>query len=289
MHDVPGEHEAELEEAPEVAEEILSYYEQGKEDGRLSNTPEGKLEFARTKDLLLRFLPKPPAVVYDVGGGPGMYATWLAALGYEVHLLDPVPLHLQQAMEASEKQPDHPISEFLLQDAREIMLGGETADAVLLMGPLYHLPNPNDRRWALSESLRVLKSRGVLLAVGISRFASVLDGLKRKLVDDPEYVEIMTNDLATGEHLNTSTTGQDYFTTSYLHPPTEFRRELANAGFQNTELYAIEGPAWMLSELGHYMDGKEKTEALLALIKSIESETSLIGASAHILAVGRKA
>ena len=51
--------------------------------------------------------PPPPRVVLDVGGGPGRYACWLAVGGYDVHLVDPVPRHVEQALAASAAQPDH--------------------------------------------------------------------------------------------------------------------------------------------------------------------------------------
>ena len=74
---------------------MRAFYDRGDERDRLSTW--SWLEFARTKELLLRHLPPAPARVLDVGGGPGAYAVWLAELGYDVHLVDPVPLHVEQA------------------------------------------------------------------------------------------------------------------------------------------------------------------------------------------------
>lgn len=56
-----------------------------------------QLERERTREVLERHLPRPPAVVLDVGGGAGAYALWLARKGYRVHLVDPVALHVTQA------------------------------------------------------------------------------------------------------------------------------------------------------------------------------------------------
>src|SRR5713101_7466630 len=80
-------------------DEILAYYNQGAEAERLAHGA-GRLELARTQELLRRYLPPAPAVVYDVGGGSGAYACWLARRGYAVHLLDAVPLHVAQARDA---------------------------------------------------------------------------------------------------------------------------------------------------------------------------------------------
>src|SRR3954471_16389391 len=76
--------------------DLLEYYAQGKEAGRLERGI-GPLERARTQEVVQRFLPASPAVIHDVGGGPGAHAFWLAELGYTVHLVDLAPLHIEQA------------------------------------------------------------------------------------------------------------------------------------------------------------------------------------------------
>ena len=65
----------------------LAFYEAGAEFGRLRNGI-GRIEFARTKEILMDTLPEPPAVICDIGGAYGEYAWWLTSLGYEVHLFD---------------------------------------------------------------------------------------------------------------------------------------------------------------------------------------------------------
>lgn len=70
------------------------------------------------QELLLRGLPPPPAVILDVGGGSGVYAHWLAAQGYTVHLVDGVPLHVEQARQASATQGAFPLASAEVGDAR---------------------------------------------------------------------------------------------------------------------------------------------------------------------------
>src|SRR5690348_12611249 len=72
-----------------------AYYERGMERERLSDG-RGELEFVRTTEIVLRRLPAPPAVVADIGGGPGRYALWLASLGYQVEHRDLMPLHVSR-------------------------------------------------------------------------------------------------------------------------------------------------------------------------------------------------
>ena len=90
------------------AEEVSSHYASGYEADRL-NTGSGQLECERTQELLMRFLPSAPATIMDVGGGPGVYACWLAKKGYEVHLTDIAPLHVEMAIAASGRQLQAPL------------------------------------------------------------------------------------------------------------------------------------------------------------------------------------
>ena len=92
----------------QLSDEILSFYRQTQESKRLTTQTKGQLEFVRTQEIIKRYLPPPPAVVLDIGGGSGPYASWLAKTGYEVHLVDPVDLHIEQAKEASSQQAEHP-------------------------------------------------------------------------------------------------------------------------------------------------------------------------------------
>ena len=185
--------------APSDYSEMLSYYDGFDEAGRLARGS-GILEVARMQQLIQRFLPPPPGVVLDVGGGPGRYSCWLAENGYEVHLVDPVEKHVKQAREASESQPCHPLATATLGDARSLNRGDDSADAVLLMGPLYHLTARDHRLSALREAHRVLKPGGLLVAKAINRFASLLDGLSKGFIDDPNFVSILRRDLKEGQH-----------------------------------------------------------------------------------------
>jgi SAM-dependent methyltransferase len=116
-----------------VDEDIRSYYELGLERDRLVQGY-SRIEFERTKELLVRHLPAPPARVLDVGGGPGAYASWLADRGYGVQLVDALPLHVEQATELAAGRFSAVVG-----DARRLDEPDASWDAVLLLGPLYHL------------------------------------------------------------------------------------------------------------------------------------------------------
>jgi len=271
---------------PSLAEEITKYYEMGLEAQRLSSA-EGELEFVRTKEIISRYLPGPPAVVLDVGGGPGAYACWLAKEGYEVHLIDPVPLHLKQARQASQLQPGSPISSIVLGDARRLAHPGGYAEVVLLLGPLYHLTERSERISALREAHRVLKQGGLLFAVGISRFASTLSGLVEGHFSDAGFVAIAKRGVLEGQHRN-PTGKANYFTTAFLHHPEELREEVLAAGFAVEGVLAVEGAAVFLQDLEEQWRDPARQERVLEALRWLENEPSVKGITGHIIAVASK-
>jgi len=131
-----------------------------------------------------------------------------------------------------------------------------------------------------------------VLCALISRFASALDGLGRHFLDDPVYQEIVRRDLEDGQHRDPSPDGtrgrRTYFTIAYLHRPEEIGAELAEAEFEHHTTLAIEGPAWLLQDLDARWADAERRSTLLELVRALEAEPSLLGASSHLLAVGRK-
>jgi len=262
-------------------EEFLSHYQQVREDLRLEQDL-GRLELARTQELILRHLPKPPGVVLDVGGAAGVYSAWLGALGYETHLIDPVPHHVEEARKLST-----PIKSATVGDARKLSQADGSVDAVLMLGPLYHLTEREERLAALGEAHRVLRAGGMLYAAAISHFASLLDGLARGLIDDLRFVSIVDQDLTCGQHRN-PTDNPNYFTTAFFHRPEELSSEIAEAGFSMIELAAIEGPGWLARDFEARWDDAARREQLLMLVRKVEHEPALLGLSLHILAVARK-
>jgi len=247
----------------------------------------GRLEYLRTSELLARYLPPPPATILDVGGGVGVYALPLAREGYSVHLIDAVPLHVEQARGASALQPDAPLASARLGDARELVWDDKSVDALLLLGPLYHLTSRDDRLQALREACRVVRPGGVAAAAGISRFASTYDGLLRGFLEDPRFEEIVQRDVREGQHRN-PTGRPEWFTTAYLHRPEELLNEASEAGLSVEALVGIEGPGWILPDLDFWLEDPRRRSTLLEAIRRVEAEPSLLGASAHILVVGRR-
>jgi ubiquinone/menaquinone biosynthesis C-methylase UbiE len=271
----------------ELDPRVEAHYAEGAERDRLLGEGAGWLEYLRTRELLARHLPPVPATVADVGGGAGIYALPLAAEGYSVHLIDPVPLHVEQAIEGSSLQPEAPLASAEVGDARRLPMEEASADAALLLGPLYHLTEREDRILALRETRRVVRPGGVVLAVAISRFASTIDGIATGFLADDEFEVIVERDVAEGQHRNPR--GRPgWFTTAYFHLPRELREETTEAGLTPEMLVAVEGPVWTLPDLGQWLEEEARRRKLLDAIRRVEAEPSLLGASAHFLVIARR-
>jgi ubiquinone/menaquinone biosynthesis C-methylase UbiE len=271
-----------------LTREIQSYYELAQEDDRLV-VGRGMLEFARMQELLARSLTPPSGVILDVGGASGRYSIWLAQKGYEVHLIDPVGKHIDQARAASEAEPTQSIASVRLGDARHLEQDDEACDAALLMGPMYHLTERTDREKALSEAYRVLRNGGVLFSVAINRFAALFDGLTRGLsdIDNPYFTQILERTLAEGQHRNPrGETG--YFTTAFFHRPEELEEEVRQARFSVDELVVVQGPGGLASDLEGRLTDPLRKEQLLNLIRRVEHERTLLGVSPHFAVIGKK-
>ncbi len=157
-----------------------------------------------------------------------------------------------------------------------------------MFGPLYHLTERVDRLAALQEAHRVLRSGGLLLAVGISRFTSALDGLRQGLFDDPAFTQLVERDLLDGQHRN-PTNHPLYFTTAFFHHPRELQSEVEESGFLYERTLPVEGLLWLSTYAVANFSDQKRREQFLALARRLEEEPSLLGASAHLLVVAHKA
>jgi hypothetical protein len=127
----------------------------------------------------------------------------------------------------------------------------------------------------------------VLWGAGISHFASLFDSLSHGFFDDPEFAAIVARDLEDGQHRN-PTQNPLYFTDAYFHRPGELSREFLAAGFQVLAVVAIEGLGWLARDFERLWNDPVQRERLLATIRKVEREPSILGVSSHIMAIGQK-
>jgi len=204
-----------------------------------------------------------------------------------VHLVDAAPRLVGEARRRS-AAVERPLASCEVGDARALDLADQCADILLLLGPLYHLTDASDRVRALDEARRVLRPGGVLFAAAISRYASALDGMARDLFADPRFTAIVERDLSSGQHRN-PTDRVDYFTTAYFHRPEDLRAEVESAGFAIEGVCGLEGPGWFLPDLAERWADPRRRDDLLRLARELQAAPSVLGISAHLLTVARKA
>lgn len=263
----------------ELPQEIRTYYERGREAERLSGAfPSGPLELVRTQELIQRHIAGAGLEVLDVGGGPGTYAKWLTELGHDVLLIDPVSLHVEQARSVGVNARQG--------DARHLDRASESADVVLLLGPLYHLVDRADRLQALREAHRVLRPQGLVFVAGISRFAALFDLLVRldRLHEDDVF-QVVARAVATGVFHGSE---HGLFTTAYFHRPSELRDEAREAGLSLVGLFNIEGPGFLVHDFSERWSDPARREALLQAARLVEADPDLHAAASHLLLVGRR-
>ncbi len=269
---------------PNVAQKIIDHYNSYDEAQRLKGDI-GPLELFRTQELMRRYLPPPPAAILDVGGATGTYSFWLAGLGYNVHLVDIVPRHIEQARQAA-SQPESPrLASMRVGDARNLDFEGEEADAIVMHGPLYHLTERADRLCAIAEAKRVLRPGGMLLAFAITRYAGLIFGLRHGYVFDPGYLQMTRTEVKTGVRENPPAAWSGAIANAFFHHPDELKAELQAGGLIHEATLGILGPAWMVPDLDASWQDAAQREVILEIARLTESEPVL---GPRLLAVARK-
>lgn len=274
---------------------VLAGYNAGIERNRL-RTGIGLLEFERTKEILLNKLPKPPAVIYDIGGAYGEYSWWLASLGYEVHLFDLSETHIAMSAELEPEYPGVKLAAASVCDARSIPRPDKSADAILLMGPLYSITEFKERIFAIEECRRLLKSDGVLFSAALTPYSVLIPRLayyhtegrsRGKELDNPKVLATIERALEDGCYINPDRKIAGGLGSSHLHTAKALREELSLGGFDTETVYGVMGGAWLVPNLEEVLTNPESKELLMKTVRMLDSHEEIIGLSGHLLAVSR--
>jgi len=244
-----------------------------------------RTEFAVTLRALDAYLPPPPARILDCGGGPGRYAIELARQGYVVTLFDLsagcLNLAEMKAQEAGVRL--HAFEQGTAIDLSRFV--DEEFDAILLMGPLYHLLEEKEQLQALQEGYRVIKPDGVCFAAFITRFAPVRYAAAEELtlpIDQPEELERI---LSTGRLPPRGEEGSR-FVAHFAHP-ADVAPICQRPGFEVLEVMGVEGVVSMIEDGVNALSGSA-WQTWVELNHRLAPEPSLHGAAEHLLAVLRK-
>ena len=267
-----------------IDDAIDRFYSGGSEETRLQ-TGLGPLEFERNKALILKYLFNNRSCIVDVGGGPGLYAAWLAELGHSVYLVDPVAKHIAQA----EKRAAGLTRPFkaLLAEAQQLDLPDHMADIVILHGPLYHLQQKEDRLRAIGEAKRLLKKGGHLLGFAINRSASTIACLLNGLIHDQAFFKMCCEELRTGQH-DPPPGWPGILPRAYCHSPSGLQQEIGEAGLECVSMHAVEGCVWLDKDYFQSRSVPEKKATLDNLLRLTEQDGSLLAFSPHLMIAARK-
>ncbi len=185
-------------------EALTRYYGQYDEDARLAATKHGRVEYLTTMRYIEKYMP-PGMKVLEIGAGTGRYSHALARDGFCVCAVELVERNVD--ILKANTQPGESI-EIFQGDARDLsFLPSEAFDAVLMLGPMYHLFTQEDQLKALSEAMRVAKAGGLLYTAYCISDASLLKyGFARGNI-----FALMENGLLDGETFKTYSTPKEVF------------------------------------------------------------------------------
>jgi S-adenosylmethionine-dependent methyltransferase len=274
-----------------MSKAVRSYYAAlGEREWTRLTTPIGAIEFAVNTHALAKHLPT-GARVLDIGGGPARYALWLAERGHRVTLAD---LSAELLVIARRKVAQSPhgahIEEIMEADARDLSAWeAGSFDAALSLGPFYHLPDAEDRERAAGELARVLRPGGLAFVAFMTRYsflrrtAAIPD--ERHHLTQPGFVARLMED---GVFIN-DVPGR--FTCGYGAKPNEIARFFEPHGLHMVDLLASEGVAWGIQDaLAEMSTGDPQAyQVMLDIVIRTADDPSILGASDHLLYVGRKA
>ena len=263
---------------------IRAYYE-GQPEREWGRLERHRMEYAVTLRLLEEHLPPPPATVLDCGGGPGRYALDLTQQGYEVTLFDLTPGFLEEARIRAE-QAGLTLAAYEQGTATDLSrFPDDHFDAVLLMGPLYHLLEQEERLQALREARRVVRPGGPIFAAFISRYAAHLDCIAHypeRLFETPEvYAQILDQ----GKHAPELSAEGSFM--GYLVHPTEVAPLCREAGLELEALVGVEGLVSGHETAVNALE-REAWERWVEVNLRIARDPTVHGTVSHLLAVARQ-
>jgi S-adenosylmethionine-dependent methyltransferase len=256
-----------------------------------NSSPEGEhnrlvrhqLEYDLTWRYLERYLPERGSIL-EIGAATGRYTVELARRGYRLTAVD---LSANLLALCSQNLADAGLGDrtrLVLADARDLSAVAEREfDAVLLMGPLYHLIQESDRKSALREACDRLRPGGVFFSAWISRFGVLGDVLHRT----PDWIENQAgvrSHLARGSRPAGAPRGgfRGYFALAAEVAPAH-----QALGLETLALAGVDPVIGTDDESYNNLQGEQR-RLWLDLFEEIGAEPSIVAASRHLLYIGRK-
>ncbi len=262
--------------------DIAAYYNNDPEREH-SRLERHQLEYDLTWRYLNQYLP-PQARILEIGAATGRYTLELAKRGHTITAVDMSASLLATCKKCVTAEGLEKQVRFVLADARDLSeVSEEEFDVVLLMGPLYHLVAEADRKAALKEALERLREGGILFSSFISRFGILGDLLK----NTPDWIEKQVD---VSSILQSGKDPDDYPQggfRGYFAQPSEIAPLHEEIGFDTLLIAGVEPSISADDESYNKLEGKQR-EQWLNLFCAISTEPSILGASRHLLYIGKK-
>lgn len=200
--------------------------------------------------------------------------------------------------ELAAEYPGAKLASAVVSDARGIPRPDKSADAVLLMGPLYSITEYGERILAIKESRRLLKDNGILFSAALTPYSVLVprlawyridDSAKRRELDDPAVLSIIERALEDGCYINPGKKIAGGLGSSHLHTAKALREELSLGGFDTATVHGVMGGAWLAPNLDVLLANEGTKAVLMKTVRMLDTHEEIIGLSGHLLAVSRKA
>jgi ubiquinone/menaquinone biosynthesis C-methylase UbiE len=268
-------------------EKVKSFYIEKDEWSRF-DTPAGKLEFDLTLPIITSHLQQKVEIL-DLGGGPGRYTIELAKLGHTLHLAD----LSQRNLDTAKKK----FAEFGIDNVKSItqinavnlsIYANDSFDAVLLLGPLYHLTDETERLACIKEVKRVLKPNGLIFAAFIPYLSGAIGVVGRMfLTPDQVNTETLNRVFEQGIFNNLKNTG---FQEGYYPTSDEVVSLFSSNGFSKILLRSVRGWGSGTEEQIYKLKDEnfEMHKTVIDLINKTATDPSIIEMCWHAIYIGRK-
>lgn len=218
-----------------MSEIVKSYYNDNSEyEWERLNKPYSKIEFYSTMYLIDKYFPKEGFII-DIGSGPGRYSIELLKKGYEVSLLELSQNELNLAKDKISAL-GLKAEAYICENALNLhLLDSEKYDALLLMGPMYHVLNSDDRLTILKEAMRILKKDGIAIISYLNSWGILKAGVTEfyETFSDISNVYGYLGEQKFDEKLS--------FTEVYFTTPPKAVEEVKTAGFELLSYAGAEG------------------------------------------------
>ncbi|MGI9523381.1 MAG: class I SAM-dependent methyltransferase [Hyphomicrobiaceae bacterium] len=244
------------------------------------------IEYAVTMEFLTKYIPKRSEVL-DIGGGPGRYAIALSALGHLVDLRDISAQSIAFAEHVA-RERGVIIRSAHVGDATEIVGSQDAAyDAVLCLGPLYHIVDDALRKSCYAEVRRVLKPGGVAFFAFLSVLAPLHFTVKKGLALTPEWSAFLTEIGTCDNFIMRDGDTPPFFTQAYFVSPVTVARSVRQAHFDVVATFGAESTfAQTETVLSDRSDAERTTWKEIAV--KLSTTSAALQCSEHIVCVAHK-